>query len=183
VTRVRTIFTIGHSTHALDAFVLLLRSHGIRQVVDIRAIPRSRRHPQFNKDALGAALRRRRINYRHIRALGGRRHARAGSSTNLAWRNASFRGFADYMQTPAFDAALRALMAVASKRPTAIMCAEAVPWRCHRSLIADALIARGVIVRDILSAASARPHAINPMARIVGGRVTYPGDKDPEPDG
>jgi uncharacterized protein (DUF488 family) len=171
-----TVFTVGHSTHELDAFVAILRAYGIQQVVDVRTVPRSRHNPQFNKDALGKALRHRRINYRHMKHLGGRRHARRGSTTNRGWLNESFRGFADYMQTPAFDAALDALLALAAKRPTAIMCAEAVPWRCHRSLIGDALTARGVIVRDIFSRTNMRSHVLSPMAHVRGNRVTYPGE-------
>jgi uncharacterized protein (DUF488 family) len=171
-----TAFTIGHSTHELEEFVAILRAYGIQQVIDVRTIPRSRHNPQFNKDALGKALRHRRINYRHMKHLGGRRHARRGSTTNRGWRNASFRGFADYMQTPVFEAALDVLLALAAKKPTAIMCAEAVPWRCHRSLIGDALTARGVIVRDIFSRTNARSHVLSSMARVLGNRVTYPGD-------
>ena len=118
----RTILTIGHSPHDLAAFVDILRAHGIRQVVDVRSIPRSRHNPQFNKDTLGPALRRRRINYRHMKSLGGLRHARADSTTNRAWRNASFRGFADYMQTPAFEQAIGPLLRLTPTKPTWFMC-------------------------------------------------------------
>src|SRR5512138_2813303 len=123
-----TVYTVGHSTRGLDEFVLLLRAYGIERLVDVRTIPRSRHNPQFNMETLGPALRSRRIGYRHMKALGGLRHARA-DSVNAGWRNASFRGFADYMQTPEFDAALERLVALASEKITAIMCAEAVPWR------------------------------------------------------
>lgn len=168
------LFTIGHSTRRADEFVSILRVHGIRRLVDVRSVPRSRHNPQFNKDVLGKYLRARRINYRHMKALGGLRHARKDSSINAGWRNASFRGYADYMQTAEFDAGLAKLISIAAKRPTAIMCAEAVPWRCHRSMIADALTARGWAVRHIMSAAAPRLHKLNPMAKIRGGRATYP---------
>lgn len=168
-----TVFTVGHSTHALDDFIGLLRAHGIERLVDVRTIPRSRHNPQFNADTLGPALRNRRIGYRHMKALGGLRHARADSA-NAGWRNDAFRGFADYMQTPGFDTALERLVALAGEKRTAIMCAEAVPWRCHRSLIGDALVARGVEVVDILTPTSSRRHALSPMAVVTGTRVTYP---------
>ena len=168
-----SIFTIGHSTHAIEKFVEMLRAHGVQRLVDVRTIPRSRHNPQFNKEALGKALRNRRISYRHMKALGGLRRARP-DSPNMGWRNASFRGFADYMQTPEFAEAIHALIKLAAEKPTAIMCAEAVPWRCHRSLIADALTVRGIAVRHIHSATNAKPHALTPMARVEGGRITYP---------
>lgn len=168
------LFTIGHSTRGLDEFIRILRAYGIRQLVDIRTIPRSRHNPQFNMDALGRVLRNRRINYRHMRALGGLRRACADSTLNRGWRNASFRGFADYMQTAEFEDGLRRLVALAAKRATAIMCAEAVPWRCHRSLIGDALAVRGISVQDIFSATSVRPHVLKKMAKVRGNRVTYP---------
>jgi uncharacterized protein (DUF488 family) len=169
-----TVHTVGHSTLGLDEFVGLLRAYGIARLVDVRTIPRSRHNPQFNSDTLGPALRNRRIGYRHMKALGGLRHARA-DSVNAGWRNASFRGFADYMQTPEFDAALELLVALASEKATAIMCAEAVPWRCHRSLIGDALVVRGIEVVEILSPTSSRRHALSPMAAVTGTRITYPG--------
>lgn len=168
-----TIYTVGHSTHTLDEFVELLRAHGVERLVDVRTIPRSRHNPQFNGDTLGTFLRNRRIGYRHLKELGGLRHARA-DSPNTGWHNASFRGFADYMQTPEFAAALERLIELAGEKPTAIMCAEAVPWRCHRSLIGDALVARGIAVVDIYSRTSAKPHAITPMAEVHGTRITYP---------
>ncbi|MBT1073933.1 DUF488 family protein [Geobacter grbiciae] len=174
-----TIYTVGHSTRSLEEFVALLRAHGIRQLVDVRTIPRSRHNPQFNRDTLGTFLRNRRIGYRHMKELGGLRHARA-DSVNMGWHNASFRGFADYMQTPAFAAALEKLIVLASKRPTAIMCAEAVPWRCHRSLIGDALVVRGIEVKDIMGINSVKQHLLAAMARVEGGQVTYPaqGEED-----
>ena len=167
------IFTVGHSTRSIDEFVGLLRTHGIARVVDVRTIPRSRHNPQFNRDILGSFLRNRRIGYRHMKALGGLRHARV-DSPNAGWRNASFRGFADHMQTKEFAAAVEKLVELARKKPTVIMCAEAVPWRCHRSLISDALLVRGIEVRDIFSPTSAKTHALTAMARVCGTRITYP---------
>ncbi|MCE5279026.1 MAG: DUF488 domain-containing protein [Planctomycetaceae bacterium] len=172
------IFTVGHSTRSAQEFVQLLRSHGVRRLVDVRSIPRSRHNPQFNREELGPFLRRRRINYRHMPSLGGLRHPRADSA-NTAWRNAGFRGFADYMQTPQFQAALDKLIALAGEKPLAIMCAEAVPWRCHRGLIADALTIRGIEVRHIVSGASAKTHVLNPMAVVKGKSLTYPGASPP----
>jgi uncharacterized protein (DUF488 family) len=134
------IYTVGHSTRSLEELVGILRAHGIERLVDVRTIPRSRHNPQFNRETLSKALHNRRLSYRHMKTLGGLRHARP-DSINTGWRNASFRGFADYMQTPSFQEALDALVQLAAQKRTAIMCAEAVPWRCHRSLIADALIA------------------------------------------
>lgn len=169
------IFTVGHSTRSLADFISLLRTHGVRRILDIRSIPRSRRNPQFNGDTLGAALRSEGLAYTQIKRLGGLRHAKA-DSTNTAWRNKSFRGFADYMQTPEFAAGLAQAMKLAKSKPCALMCAEAVPWRCHRSLVGDAMLARGYPVRDILSASPARPHKLTPFARIRGSQVTYPGE-------
>ena len=170
---------MGHSTRSLAELAAVLRAHGVRQVVDVRTVPRSRRNPQFNKAALGKALRARRINYRHLKALGGLRHARKDSTLNAGWRNASFRGYADYMQTAGFDAGMKGLAAVAAKRPTAVLCAEAVPWRCHRSMIADAWTARGGAARHIMSPTNARLHSLNPMARVRRGRLTYPAASSP----
>lgn len=167
------IFTIGHSTRSFDELVAILRAHGVERLVDVRTVPRSRYNPQFNREVLGKALHSRRLGYRHLKDLGGLRRAHA-DSVNAGWRNASFRGYADYMQTPAFDAALAHLIELAKEKPTAIMCAEAVPWRCHRSLIADALTVRGYEVRNIMSVMSAKPHELNPMARVQGRRITYP---------
>lgn len=171
--RKRILFTIGHSTRPLRQFLALLKVHGVKRLVDVRTIPRSRHNPQFNRDRIAAALKRAGIGYVHMKALGGLRHARP-NSINTAWRNASFRGFADYMQTREFVHALRRLMELAKHKQTAIMCAEAVPWRCHRSLIADALLARGLAVAEIESLKRARPHRLTPWARVKGVRVTYP---------
>jgi uncharacterized protein (DUF488 family) len=169
------ISTVGHSTHPIEEFLRLLEAHGIRRVVDVRTIPRSRRNPQFNRENLPVSLQAAGIGYEHMPGLGGLRHPRAGS-INTGWRNASFRGYADYMQTPEFHENLERLIEAGRKEAVAIMCAEAVPWRCHRSLIADALVARGIPVREILSATSARPHEMTPFALIRGTEVTYPAE-------
>lgn len=173
----RLIYTVGHSTRTLDEFVELLRSYGVERLVDVRTIPRSRHNPQFNKETLAKFLRNRRIAYRHLSELGGLRHAHA-DSVNTGWRNASFRGFADYMQTPEFTAAVAKLVKLGAEKPTAIMCAESVPWRCHRSLIGDALLVRGLEVRDILSVKSARAHVLTAMAKVEGEEITYPASED-----
>src|ERR1700681_1506404 len=144
------VLTIGHSTRTWKAFLDLLRAHRVERVIDVRSIPRSRHNPQFNRETLSKKLRAARIGYVHLRKLGGLRHARR-DSTNLGWRNTSFRGFADYMQTSEFEAGLQRLMKLAGQKQSAIMCAEAVPWRCHRSLIADALTIRGFRVDEIMS--------------------------------
>ncbi len=168
------IYTIGHSTRELAEFLGLLRAHGISGVVDIRSYPASRRHPHFTRDALAATLAAAGIAYHHEAELGGRRTARR-DSPNGAWRSAAFRGYADYMETAAFQDALARLVARARERPTAILCAEAVPWRCHRNLVADALVARGEPVAHILSEAVPTPHTLSAHARIMpGGLVRYP---------
>jgi hypothetical protein len=168
-----TVSTIGHSTHPIEEFICILKAHAIARLVDVRTIPKSRHNPQFNRDSLAASLQAAGIQYRHLPGLGGLRHPRK-DSMNTGWRNASFRGYADYMQTPEFAENLRHLMELASEVATAIMCAEAVPWRCHRSLIADTLTARGIPVLEILSAAKSQPHAMTPFAKVEGQRVTYP---------
>ena len=168
-----SIATVGHSTHPIEEFVGILQAHGIRQLVDVRTMPRSRRVPQFNKENLAASLQAAGILYRHMPSLGGLRHPKR-DSTNTGWRNASFRGYADHMQTPEFRENLEELIELAAQSPAAIMCAEAVPWRCHRSLIADALMARDISVTEILSAKQSRPHALTPFAQVSGTEVTYP---------
>jgi uncharacterized protein (DUF488 family) len=170
------IFTVGHSTRSLEELVKILRAHGVKRLIDVRTIPRSRHNPQFNRETLSKALHNRHFSYRHMKALGGLRHAHS-DSINTGWRNASFRGFADYMQTSPFKVALEELLSLAEQKPTAIMCAEAVPWRCHRSLIADALTARGYEVRDIMSVTSAKPHILLAMAKVHDQQVTYPGEE------
>lgn len=167
------IFTIGHSTGALEAFLELLKAHGIERLIDVRSVPRSRHNPQFNRETLPAALHNRRIHYTHLAELGGLRHARR-DSLNTGWRNASFRGFADHMLGPEFEEGLRKLIAAAGSERVAIMCAEAVPWRCHRSLISDALTACGIPVEHILGAGRTQPHSLTSFARVEGTRVTYP---------
>jgi len=168
------IYTIGHSTRELGEFLGLLDAHGVTQVVDVRRYPASRRHPQFARDALATALHEIGVAYHHEPELGGRRAARRDSA-NTAWRSAGFRGYADYMETPDFAAALARLRDLARARPTAILCAEAVPWRCHRQLIADALVARGEDVSHILSATRVDPHRLSAHAQVLaGGRLRYP---------
>ena len=171
-----TIFTIGHSTHPIDEFVGLLQAYGIEEIVDVRSIPKSRHNPQFNEDDLKESLREVGIRYRHVKKLGGLRHT-AKDSVNLGWRNASFRGFADYMASKEFAEGLQALIKIASVRNTAIMCAEAVPWRCHRSLIADALIKKRWRVRDIMSRTSAPKHRLTRFLKVRKGQLVYPAPK------
>ena len=167
------ILTIGHSTHPIEQFIKLLRQHGVERLVDIRTIPRSRHNPQFNSAALAKSVEDERIGYVHLKELGGLRHPRR-DSINVGWRNASFRGYADYMQTAEFEQALRRLLQLCEDKRCAAMCAEAVPWRCHRSLLADVLVARGIPVAHILSGSRRDVHSLTPFARIENGRVTYP---------
>jgi len=177
ITELPVVLTIGHSTHTWKDFLEILRAHRVMRIIDIRSIPRSRHNPQFNRETLSTKLRAARIGYVHLRKLGGLRHARR-DSLNVGWRNASFRGFADYMQTSEFDAGLHRLMKLAKQKRSAIMCAEAVPWRCHRSLIADALTVRRFRVKDILSVKRSQIHSIIPFARVQGHCITYPvGDR------
>jgi len=168
------VLTIGHSTRSIESFIEMLRANGVKRVVDVRTIPRSRTNPQFNRETLKQSLAEAGIEYSHVAELGGLRHARK-DSINTGWRNASFRGYADYMQTPEFDAAIQALIEAAKGEQVAIMCAEAVPWRCHRSLIGDALTVRGIAVGDIMSATRTQPHELTSFAKVNGTRVTYPG--------
>jgi uncharacterized protein (DUF488 family) len=169
----REIFTIGHSNRTWADFLKLLRAHGIQRVIDVRSIPRSRHNPQFGRDTFPKKLRAARIAYVHLRQLGGRRRATA-DSPNTAWRNASFRGYADYMQTADFRAGLDRAIELAKKKKSVLMCAEAVPWRCHRSLIADALLVRKFRVADIIGGKTSRKHALTKFARVHGKRITYP---------
>ena len=171
-----TLYTVGHSTRTEDEFIDLLRAHGIRRLVDVRRYPGSRRHPHFSRESLARSLPAHGIRYEHAVALGGRRTP-APDSVNAAWRSASFRAYADYMATPAFQDALAAVLADAAATRTAIMCAEAVPWRCHRQLIADALVIHGHEVLNILTADRAEPHSPNEHARLAAdGTVTYPAE-------
>ena len=171
-----TIFTIGHSTRPLEEFAEMLKEQGVGLVVDVRTVPRSRHNPQYNDDVLGRALSENGISYEHMPGLGGLRHAKK-DSLNVGWENTSFRGFADYMQTTGFAESLQQLINRARTVPTAIMCAEAVPWRCHRSLIGDALVVRGIAVKNLIGKGSAREHSLTPWARVEGERITYPESK------
>lgn len=169
-----TVLTIGHSTRSIESFIEMLLAHGVKRLVDVRTIPRSRTNPQFNRESLAQALAEAGIGYTHVAELGGLRHTRKDSQ-NTGWRNASFRGYADYMQTPEFEAGITVLIEAAKREQITIMCAEAVPWRCHRSLIGDALKARGIAVEDIMSATRTQPHELTSFAKVRGTRVTYPG--------
>jgi len=171
-----TLYSIGHSNRSIDDFLSLLGAHGIEQLVDVRTAAGSRRNPQFMKDELARALGQRGITYIHVPELGGFRRP-LPDSTNSAWRNDSFRGYADYMRTPAFMTALEQLLKLTERQPTTVMCAEAVPWRCHRSLIADAVVARGLAVCHIASLKRCNPHTLTSFAQVVNMRVTYPGEE------
>ncbi|WP_447975518.1 DUF488 domain-containing protein [Nitrospira sp. Kam-Ns4a] len=186
--QIRTLWTIGHSTRTSEEFLALLKSHGIQRLVDVRTVPSSRRNPQFNTTTLARTLAEAGLEYRHLPQLGGRRPARP-DSVNRGWRNAGFRGYADYMQTALFGEGLVSLLRLAEEVPTAILCAEAVPWRCHRALIADAAVSRGWAVRHIVSPQEAQPHHLTIFARVEDGRLVYPeppearkpGELDPAP--
>jgi uncharacterized protein (DUF488 family) len=170
------VLTIGHSTRTLEDFISLLREYSVQKVVDIRTIPRSRYNPQFNREELPDSLKAVGIGYVHMSGLGGLRHS-VSDSANTGWRNLSFRGFADYMQKEEFVKSLRALMELAKTERLVLMCAEAVPWRCHRSLIADALSVRGVQVEHILSLTSLQSHKITPWAKVNGTHIAYPSEE------
>lgn len=167
------VFTIGHSTRPIDEFIRLLTAHCVDRVIDIRTIPRSRHNPQFGRDQLSRDLRQVGIRYTHMPGLGGLRHPRRHSA-NSGWRNAGFRGYADYMQTATFRRSLDRCIDLAKDSRLVLMCAEAVPWRCHRSLVADALIVRGITVSEITSGVRARPHSLTPWAEVNGNQITYP---------
>jgi uncharacterized protein (DUF488 family) len=168
------IRTVGHSTRTRETLLALLREGGVTLLADVRRVPQSRRHPQFGRDALASYLESEGIAYRHLPELGGRREPRPGS-TNRAWREPAFRGYADYMGTPEFEHALELLLDLASGTELAILCAEADPSRCHRSLISDALVARGVAVEHLIEPGSFELHRIAAFALVEGGRVSYPG--------
>ena len=174
------IFTVGHSTRPLGEFVDLLKAHSVTRLVDVRTVPRSRHNPQFNRDTFPDALERAGIGYTHAAGLGGLRRA-GPESPNKGWRSASFRGYADYMQTPEFAQNLENLIDLAKRERIALMCAEAVPWRCHRSLIADALVVRGFRVEEIIGSSGCRVHALTPFAKVDGTAITYPPD-NPQAD-
>ena len=167
------VFTIGHSTHPAEDFLRMLESNGVESVIDVRTVPGSRHNPQYGEKELEAWLPDSGISYGRMKELGGLRRT-TKNSVNGGWRNASFRGFADYMQTPEFAAGVQELIAAAETQRVAIMCAEAVPWRCHRSLIGDALLVRGVPVFDIMSATSTKEHLLTSFAKVEGTRVWYP---------
>ena len=169
------VLTIGHSTRTLEEFIGLLQVHGATRVVDVRTVPRSRHNPQFNKTSLPRALKKAGLSYVHLPGLGGLRHAKR-DSINMGWRNASFRGYADYMQTPEFEPGLEELIRLAKQERITIMCAEAVPWRCHRSLIADALLVRGIRAEDIMSPTRRQIHVLTPFAKVRGTTITYPAE-------
>lgn len=171
------ICTIGHSNRSLDSFIDLIRSNDIVRVLDVRTVPRSRHNPQFNRDALPASLDKQHIAYTHLPGLGGLRHAQA-DSPNTGWHNLSFRGYADYMQSTEFAENVEWVAALASTEHCVLMCAEAVPWRCHRSMIGDALLVRGLRVEDIIGPKGRKPHVLTAFARVDGTQITYPPPAD-----
>jgi uncharacterized protein (DUF488 family) len=180
--RTSTVFTIGHSTRGIDELIELLHAHGVRLLADIRTIPRSRRNPQFEQSRLSASLQGAGLDYIHLPALGGLRKPHK-DSPNSGWQNASFRGYADYMSTAEFASGITQLLDLArATDPVAIMCAEAVPWRCHRSMVADALVVRGEHVEHIVGPGPSQPHHLNPMARVDNSRITYPGGTTASPE-
>ena len=167
-----SVWTVGHSNKAIDEFLSILKAHGIERVIDVRRFPASRKWPHFNAENLEGSLREAGIGYAPLPEMGGRRKARP-DSPHSAWRVEAFRGYADFMDTPEFAAGLARAMALAVELPSALLCAEALPWKCHRSLVADALVARGWEVRDALSAGEARLHRLPAFARTEGTRVVY----------
>lgn len=169
------VLTIGHSTRTFEEFIAILQAHGATGVVDVRTVPRSRHNPQFNKASLPRALKKAGLSYAHLPGLGGLRYARR-DSVNVGWRNASFRGYADYMQTPEFQESLDELIQLVKHDRLALMCAEAVPWRCHRSLIGDALLIRGIRTEDIMSPARRQAHILTSFAKVRGTTITYPAE-------
>ncbi len=171
------VCTIGHSNRPLEAFVGLLRSNGIVRVLDVRSVPRSRHNPQFNRETLPDDLGAVGIGYAHLPGLGGLRHPRA-DSPNSGWRNLSFRGYADYMQSPEFNENVGEVVELARTERCVLMCAEEVPWRCHRSMIGDALLVRGLRVEDIIGPKGRTPHALTTFAHVEGTKITYPPPAD-----
>jgi uncharacterized protein (DUF488 family) len=167
------VLTVGHSTRPLEDFINLLQHYSVETVVDLRTVPRSRHNPQFNRETLPGCLESAGIRYIHMSGLGGLRHPRS-DSTNTGWRNASFRGFADYMGTDDFEKNLKDLIRLSRRERIVLMCAETLPWRCHRSLVADALVIRGMRVKHILSLNHHQPHSLTPFAKVQGTRVIYP---------
>lgn len=177
-TSVSHIWTVGHSTRTIEAFIDLLESYEIARVVDIRTVPRSRHNPQYNQDVFPSSLKGAGIQYEYLPKLGGLRHS-TGNSINTGWRNSSFRNFADYMSTDSFQEGLEQLIELSKDMNTTIMCAEAVPWRCHRSLVSDALVVRKVIVEHIISTKSAYKHVLTPWAQVEGLEISYPAPVEP----
>jgi uncharacterized protein (DUF488 family) len=167
------VLTVGHSTHPLTEFIALLTAHSVTHLIDVRTVPRSRHNPQFNRDTFPAALEAAGINYTHVVGLGGFRRT-SPESPNQGWRNASFRGYADYMQTDEFAQNLESLMKLAKQDRVALICAEAVPWRCHRSLIADALVVHGLRVEEIINQTRCQIHTLTPFTKMDGTTITYP---------
>ena len=168
------VLTVGHSTHPLEAFIDLLKAHSVTRLIDVRTVPRSRHNPQFNRDTFSDALESSGIRYMYVAGLGGFRHTSRESSSNRGWRNEAFRGYADYMQTPEFAENLADLIELAKQERVVLMCAEAVPWRCHRSLIADALLIRGVRVEEIISETRRQAHMLTSFAKVDGTSIIYP---------
>ena len=175
------VVTIGHSNRTIEEFIALLWTNEVAEVIDVRTVPRSRHNPQFNLDALPASLAAAGIEYSHRAGLGGLRHAHA-DSPNMAWHNASFRAYADYMQSAEFADNVDDIVKLSASRRCALMCAEAVPWRCHRSLISDALLVRGVRVENIIGPHGRKAHVMTSFARVEGLAVTYPA-AEPVPEG
>ena len=175
------VLTVGHSTRGLQEFIDLLKAHSVASLMDVRTVPRSRHNPQFNRDTLPAALEVAGIRYAHVAGLGGFRHTHPGSA-NRGWRNVSFRGFADYMQTVEFAENLAALIEQATREQVALMCAEAVPWRCHRSLIADALVVHGICAEEIINTTRRQAHGLTSFAKVEGTAITYPPYESPDPE-
>jgi uncharacterized protein (DUF488 family) len=167
------VMSIGHSTRTIDEFISLLKLHEVTLVVDVRTIPRSRHNPQFNKETLPSSLKAVEIGYVHMIELGGLRHT-SPASLNTGWRNSSFRGYADYMQTAQFQQAIEKLIQLTHNNRVALMCAETVPWRCHRSLIEDALLIRGISCEDIISSTRRQIHSLTSFAEVNGSRIIYP---------
>ncbi len=168
-----TIYTIGHSTHPIEEFIKIIKAYKIETVIDVRTIAKSRFVPQYNDEDLNQSLNKHKIGYQRLELLGGLRHTNK-NSVNKAWKNASFRGYADYMQTPPFATGIEQLIEIAKTARVVIMCAEAVPWRCHRSLIGDALLVRNITVEDIMTVKTTQPHILTRFAKVVGIGVTYP---------
>jgi uncharacterized protein (DUF488 family) len=171
-----TIYTVGHSTRTVEDFITLMKAYAIETVIDVRKVAKSRHNPQYSEDALSKSLAEHNISYMRLEGLGGRRHT-TKESMNKAWENLSFRGYADYLQTPEFADSINQLIKVAAEKQSVIMCAETLPWRCHRSLIGDALVIRNIAVEDIISEKSCKPHKLTSFAQVNGNTITYPANE------